>query len=164
MGTWGDDTYPPMMSGGYAAGLRPTALTMSKKEQGPPEAERPEGDIHLRSSKEVMRYKIEAIDAEFGHIEDLFFEEGSWKIRYLVIDTKSFWPSKSVILPPDWVDSVSWSNRKFRIKLPGRVIKQAPEFDPAYPIDRDFEKRLYAYYQTPGYWETEGLSELVSFP
>jgi hypothetical protein len=114
----------------------------------------PPAELHLRSTKEVTGYKVEATDAAFGHVEDLIIEDDSWKIRYLVTDTKSFWPSKSVLLPSDWVDSVSWNDRKFRINLSEKVIKQAPEFDLTQPIDRDFEKRLFGYYGRPGYWES----------
>jgi hypothetical protein len=35
---------------------------------------------------------------------------------------------------------VSWSGHKCHINLPEHVTKQAPEFDPTQPIDRDFEK------------------------
>jgi hypothetical protein len=144
----------------HHAELRPGEPTEWHKEQQESTRRQPdEGDIHLRSSKEVIGYKVDATDATFGHIEDFIMNEDSWKIRYLVIDTKSFWPSKSVLLPPDWVNSVSWRGQKCRINLPEDVIKQAPDFDPRQPIDRDFEERLYGYYRRPGYWVTDSGSD-----
>ena len=50
---------------------------------------------------------------------------------------------------------MSWREQKCRINLPENVIKQAPDYDPRQPIDRDFEERLYGYYGRPGYWDMD---------
>jgi hypothetical protein len=49
-------------------------------------------DTHLRSTKEVFRYRAEAIDAEFGKVEDFMIDSSTWLIRYLVIDLKKWLP------------------------------------------------------------------------
>jgi len=38
-------------------------------------------------------------------VEDFIIDSESWRIRYLVIDTVNFWPSKSVMIAPEWVAS-----------------------------------------------------------
>lgn len=116
--------------------------------------ERSDQDSHLRSSKEVTGYRIDAKDARFGHVEDFIIDDESWAIRYLVIDTKNYWPSKSVIIAPDWVDSIDWSTRSLSTDLDSSVVKSAPEFRADSPIHRDYETKLHEHYGRRPYWSS----------
>jgi hypothetical protein len=111
------------------------------------------GDPHLRSTDEVTGYHIEAADGEIGHLEDFLFDDETWTMRYLVVDTRNWWPGKRVLLSPQWVTKVSWVDSKVFIDLPREAIRNAPEYDPSTPVDRDYEVRLYGYYSQPTYWE-----------
>jgi hypothetical protein len=111
-----------------------------------------EQDSHLRSSKEVTGYGIDATDGSFGHVEDFIFDDQSWTIRYLVIDTKNYWPSPSAIIASDWIRSINWSALKVAIELNGAVVKSAPEFNTDVPVTRDYEKKLYQFYKRIPYW------------
>jgi sporulation protein YlmC with PRC-barrel domain len=119
----------------------------------PPEVE---GDPRLRSVHEVVGYRIAAVDSEFGHVEDLVFDDENWKIRYLVIDTKNWWPSKSVLVSPDWVTTISWRDQSFRIHLESEIIQASPEYKPDEPIQREYEQQLYDYYGKQEYWGEDG--------
>jgi uncharacterized protein YrrD len=49
---------------------------------------------HLRSTHEVRGYHIQAADGEIGHVEDFIIDDETWAIRYLIIDTRNWWPGK----------------------------------------------------------------------
>lgn len=69
-------------------------------------------DSHLRSTREVTGYHIQASDDEFGHVEDFLLDLQSWAIRYLVIDTRNWVPaSKRVLVATDWIDDIVWIGR-----------------------------------------------------
>ena len=144
-GIWGLGGYPSAMLG------RPYLLT-GLPEQSPPESIE-KGDPHLRSARVVQGYRIQATDKIFGHIEDFVLDEHSWTIRYLVIDTINFWPSKSVIISPDWVNSISWDKKILSVNLSEESIKNSAEFHPNIPINREYEEKLYDYYGRPKYWD-----------
>jgi uncharacterized protein YrrD len=121
-------------------------------------------DSYLRSSTEVFGYLVQAQDAKFGHVEDFIIDDSNLKIRYLVIDTVNFWPSRSVLISPNWVQSVSWENRIFKIDLSEEKVKAAPVYHRNAPINRDDENRLYDYYGRPKYWDEEDFrSELRKY-
>jgi len=39
---------------------------------------------------------MQASDGEIGHLKDFLVEDADWSIRYLVVDTKNWWPGKKV--------------------------------------------------------------------
>jgi hypothetical protein len=114
-----------------------------------------ENDSHLRSTDVVGAYHIMARDSEIGHVEDFIVDDQTWAIRYAVVDTKNWWPGKKVLLPTEGVLWVSWAESNTYVSPPRDIIATAPEFDPALPVTRDYEQKLYAHYQRPPYWEQD---------
>jgi PRC-barrel domain len=115
-----------------------------------PEAASDGGDPHLRSAREVVGYRIEATDGEIGHVEDLLIEGGSWTVRYVVVDTRNWWPGKQVLVAPEWMRRVDWSGKRVGVDLTRGSIKSAPAYTSPAAIDRDFDQRLYRHYgQSP---------------
>lgn len=110
------------------------------------------GNPHLRSTQKVIGYHIRATDGEIGHLEDFIVEDSSWIIRYLVVNTHNLLRGKSVLVSPAWVNRVSWVEREVYVDLAQETIKNSPEFDPAAPVNRAYELRLYDYYGRPRYW------------
>lgn len=113
-----------------------------------------DGDPHLRSAREVTGYHVVARDGEMGHIEDFIIEEESRIIRYVIVDTVNWWFGRKVILAPAWVEGISWDTRRVRFDLTREAIKDAPEYDPAHPVNREYEVLLCDYYGRPRHWET----------
>ena len=110
-------------------------------------------DPKLRSTGEVSGYRVHARDDDIGHVEDFLVEEGTWVIRYLVIDTGKWLPgSKRVIVDPNWVDSVNWADRSVAVRMTREQIENSPEYDPLDPNFRDYEKSIYDHYKFPYYW------------
>jgi hypothetical protein len=113
------------------------------------------GDGHLHSAREVIGYAIEATDGELGHVEDFLVDDRSWAIRYMVVDTVNWWPGKKVLVAPEWIGPVSWADSKVPVAMSREQIKNAPEYDPSRPVEREHEQRLWDYYERPPYWEDE---------
>jgi sporulation protein YlmC with PRC-barrel domain len=134
----------------WGAGTFPSDLaTQQRLEMAAREQET--GDSHLRSAKEVMGYYIEATDGDIGHVEDFVVDDDTWEIRYMVVDTKNWWPGKKVLVAPEWIERVSWADSRVYVDLSREAIKSGPEFDPDV-LNRDYEERLYKHYDRPGYW------------
>jgi sporulation protein YlmC with PRC-barrel domain len=103
----------------------------------------------------VSGYHIQAEDGEIGHVEDFIIDDETWAIRYLVIDTKNWWSGKKVLISPQWIERVSWSESKVFVNLSHETIKQSPEYTEASLLTRDYEARLYQHYQRKSYWMDE---------
>lgn len=116
-------------------------------------AAREETGSHLRSLKEITGYGIEAQDGPLGQVQNFILDDQSWKIRYLVVNTRALLPGKKVLIANDWVDGVPWDDRQVLIGLTKEQIRQSPTYNPENLVNRKYETRLYDYYGRPRYWE-----------
>ncbi|MHB1215954.1 MAG: PRC-barrel domain-containing protein [Thiobacillus sp.] len=101
---------------------------------------------HLRDSGEVAGYRLEACDGELGHVHDLVLDDQDWTVRYVVVDTRTWWPGKKVLISPAWISQVNWADRAIVVDLARDRIRTAPAYDPDRIIGQDDEVRLYAHY------------------
>ncbi len=118
-------------------------------------APRKVGDRHLRSTHEVTGYHLQALDGEIGHINDFVIDDESWTVRYLIVGTKNWWPGKTVLISPQWIERVSWSESKVFINLSREAIKNSPEYNEETRFTRDYEVGLHRHYSRKGYWHHE---------
>jgi len=112
-------------------------------------------DPNLRSTQAVSGHNIQASDGEIGHVEDFIIDDDTWAIRYLIINTRNWWPGKKVLISPQWIERVSWSESKVFVNLTRETIKQSPEYTDESLLPRDYETMLHRYYNRQGYWVTE---------
>lgn len=106
----------------------------------------------LRSTREVAGYYLQATDGDIGHVEDFILEEGQWIIRYLVVDTRNWLPGRKVLIAPQWIERVSWEEKKAYVDLSQEAVRDAPEYKPSSPLKREDEIELHDYYGRPPYW------------
>jgi hypothetical protein len=144
---------PPYWSGVDMWGNYPTpAGLQAANDASLEDVVRPE-ESHLRSTKEVTGYHIQAVDEEIGHVEDFIVDDDTWSLRYVVVDTRNWLPGRKVLVSPQWVTSVDWGEAKVYVDLTTDQIKDSPEYDPSTPVNRGYEITLYDYYGRPVYWE-----------
>ena len=104
-------------------------------------------------------YNIQAADGEIGHVEDFIIDDETWAIRYLIIDTRNWWPGKKVLVSPQWIERVSWGESKVFVNLPLETIKQSPEYTEESLLTREDENRLHLHYHLQGYWIYESSAK-----
>jgi hypothetical protein len=153
--------YAPYWTGPYVWGPVPyPGAVMAPTTPGAFERERrwdwtssETGDRHLRSSKEIVdNYTIRATDGDIGHVDDFLVDDESWSIRYMVVDTRNWWPGKRVLVAPDWIERVEWGDGGVYVDLTREHIKNSPQYDSSHPLEREYETRLHQHYRRPGYW------------
>jgi hypothetical protein len=103
----------------------------------------------------VSGHHNEAVDGGIRHVEDFNIDDETWAIRYLVIDTRNWWPGKKVLVAPQWVERVSWSESKVFVNLSRETIKLSPEYTDESQLTREYEAGLYRHYDRQGYWVAE---------
>jgi hypothetical protein len=141
-GLWGGAFYPGALN--MASALDAESGARPKPPVEP-------GDSHLRSTKVVLNYHVEAADGEIGHVEDFIMDDRTWTIRYLVVNTRDWWPGERVLVPPRWIDQLSWAESRVYVGVDRASIKSAPRYEPSSLITREYERKLYGHYGRPGY-------------
>jgi len=97
----------------------------------------------------------QAAEGEIGHVEDFIIDDETWAIRYLIIDTRNWWPGKKVLVSPQWIERVSWDESKVFVNLTRAAIKQSPEYTEESLLTRDCETGLHRHYNRQGCWVDE---------
>jgi hypothetical protein len=117
--------------------------------------ERETADPSLHGARDVLGYYVQAADDDVGHVEDFLVDDGTWAIRYMVVDTRNWLPGRKVVISPGWIKTVSWDNSRVYVDLSRAQVEAAPAYDPTVPMERAHEERLYAHYRRPTYWDEE---------
>ena len=110
-----------------------------------------DGDPHLRDMTALRGYHIHTTDGTIGHVENFVLDDADWVIRYLIVDTRNWWPGAHVLIAPYAVKDIDWSNREVRLNVRRDQVKSSPKWDPVEIVEGDYERRLHNHYGWPGY-------------
>ena len=147
--------YPVYWAGPYLWGHYPHLVRDHKEWYKSAQTEAVSSDHHLRSTHDVSGHHIQATDGAIGHVEDFIIDDETWAIRYIIIDTRNWWPGKKVLVSPQWIERVSWGESKVFINLARETIRQSPEYTDNSVLSRDYENGLHRHYDRKGYWIDE---------
>ncbi len=111
----------------------------------------------LRNTSDLIDYTVQARDGEIGKIQDFYFDDTDWVLRYMVVQTGDWLSNRRVLISPDALEQLDWEQYQFSINLSRSDVEQSPDIDTAQPISRRQESRLLEYYQWPIYWSPGGL-------
>lgn len=151
-GMWGWGLYPYSMvpdTTGYPLEAEKKGMPHSRAERT---AQRNHDDPHLRSCHELTGYHLLATNGELGHIAGYLIDDETWAIRYLIVDTSNWWMGHKVLIAPEWITAMLWSDETVSVELTREAVQDSPVYDPAVAWSREFEERLYQHYGRPGYW------------
>ena len=75
----------------------------------------------LRSVSDLKHVSITAMDGSLGSVSDLYVDDRSWAVRYLVVEAGTWLPSGRVFVPPASVRSADSST--LRVALTKKQVK-----------------------------------------
>jgi uncharacterized protein YrrD len=139
---WGASSYPLLSSMSPSpVQARPAGLAAAND------------DAHLHSARQVIGYQVKTTTEPVGHLQDLLVDDQTWAVRYLLVDTRNWWPGKHVVIPPQWITRLDWAAQVVTLDVDRDTVRDAPEFDPGNSFSRSAEVDLYRHYQRPVYWQ-----------
>jgi len=122
--------------------------------------QRSENDPHLRSCRAVLRYRVHASNGDVGHVEDMLIDDQTWAIRYLVVNTSNWWLGDRVLIAPQWIQGIRWSDSKVTVRMTRHAIEGAPAYEAGARLDRIQEALLHEHYGQPVYWADHVVPDL----
>jgi uncharacterized protein YrrD len=105
--------------------------------------------MHL--AHKVAGATVKGTDGEIGTLEDFYFEEDRWTVRYLLVDTGKWFSGKRVLISPMSVRD-GWGRNGIRLGLTKDQVWNSPEIKDGEPLSPAGESQLIAYYGYPDYW------------
>jgi hypothetical protein len=105
---------------------------------------RKSGDSHLRSTKAIIGYHIQATDEVFGHVTDFVLDDKDWTILQVVMDTGHWLQAKRVMISPSQINRIAWDESKVYVDLTKEAVLGSPVFDPTAFEIREHDPRIFA--------------------
>lgn len=119
----------------------------------------------LWNATELKGYAVKASDGLIGVVSDLLFEDSSWTIRWLVVDTHEWLAGRRVLLPPAVFGRPDMGFRQFLVNLTRDQVRASPESNTDEPVSRQMESHLYSYYGWDPYWSGDAMiSGAIAMP
>jgi hypothetical protein len=100
----------------------------------------------------INGYAIAASDGRIGAVSDFLFDDASWLIRWLVVDTGNWLSRRKVLLPPSVLGRLDAKEQECSVTLTKQQIKDSPDIDTDRPVSRQMETSVYDYYGWSPYW------------
>lgn len=110
--------------------------------------------LHL--ARKIRGATIQATDGEIGTLDDFYFEEDRWTVRYLLVDTGKWFSGKRVLISPMSVKG-AWGRAGIPVGLTKSQVWNSPQIDWQRPLSRGTEAEVLKYYGYPWYWNGSNI-------
>jgi hypothetical protein len=77
----------------------------------------------LRTMNDLQDYAIRATDGTIGQVKDFYFDDETWVIRYLVVDTGSWLSSRKVLISPIAISLPNWAEKLLLVSITKDQVK-----------------------------------------
>jgi uncharacterized protein YrrD len=118
----------------------------------------------LQNIKEFYGNKLAASDGEIGHVEDFYFDDKTWAVRYLVANTGTWLSGRQVLLSPHAFGRWDRDMKSLLVNLTRKQIENSPSIETHRPVSRQYEEEYYRYYGWPAYWDGGGMWGIGEYP
>ncbi|MDO8795145.1 MAG: PRC-barrel domain-containing protein [Vicinamibacterales bacterium] len=125
----------------------------------------PPGRPHLlRNANDLRRFAVLATDGAIGQVEDMYFDDEGWTLRYFAVDTGRWLSGRRVLISPLAVGPSDWLTQQVPVALTKVQVERSPDIDTQKPVSRQHEADQLSYYGLPYYWSDDRLAGMVAYP
>jgi hypothetical protein len=120
--------------------------------------------MSLRRTKDLRDFTIAATDTDIGSVYDLYFDDETWTIRYIVVETGAILSGRRVLISPLALRQPALRSLHIWVNLTSKQVEASPGFDLHKPVSRRHEMNYHDHYGWPYYWEGKGVWGSLSHP
>ena len=106
----------------------------------------------LRSARKMKDYALAASDGRIGHIEEFYFDDSHWTIRYAVAQAGNWLTGRMVLLSPHSLGRPDDAGKAVALDLTREQVRNGPSPESDRPVNRQFEEAYYRHFGWPYYW------------
>jgi hypothetical protein len=119
----------------------------------------------LRNTKDLHGFTIRAKDGEIGTVDQFYFDDETWAIRYLTVDTGNWLVGRLVLISPfSVIGQPDWQSKRLDVSLTKAQVQHSPDLSAHLPVSRQHEIEYLGYYGYPFYWGGSDLWGPTSYP
>jgi hypothetical protein len=114
----------------------------------------------------LMRCPVEALNGRTGTVEDFLFDDETWRVRWMVVDTAAWLPGRKVLIHPSAIAPLDLGPRSgdrvplmsggpdlvLSVRLTKEQIEASPGVRDDEPVSRQMERHVQDYFGWDPYW------------
>ena len=103
-------------------------------------------------ASETRGFSVMASDGQMGTVSDMLFDDRSWVVRWLVVNTGTWLDDRRVLIPAAVLGQPDTVARTVPVHLTMDQVRNSPDVDTHRPVSRQFETGTQNYYGLTPYW------------
>jgi hypothetical protein len=102
--------------------------------------------------EEMLGFAVHSSDGEIGYVEDFYFDDESWAVRYAVVDIGSWIFGRHVLISPFALGTPDMDEETLSTTLTRDQVEDSPDINCEQPVSKQELAQLHDYYGWPTYW------------
>jgi uncharacterized protein YrrD len=107
----------------------------------------------------MIGFAVYGAEGELGKVEDLYFDEDYWIVRYVRVDVGRWILNRKTLMSTEAFRNLNRKERCIGASLSRETIRNGPEVDFSLPISRKKEEEINTFFQWPVYWDINRFPE-----
>jgi uncharacterized protein YrrD len=87
----------------------------------------------------LINWALDATDGGIGTVEDFYFDDQTWAVKYLVVKTGGWLSGRKVLISPTVVIGKSWDLGLFPVSITKEQVRNSPDINTDKPVSRQHE-------------------------
>jgi len=100
----------------------------------------------------LRKYSLHASDGDLGKLEQIYFDDMQWQIRYFVVRTGSWLLGRLTLILPRSISAVDDKSKHINLTLTRDQVEHSPPYNTKLPVSRHYEQQYFQYYGYEPYW------------
>ena len=113
----------------------------------------------LRKMKTLEGFTVHGNDGDLGKVEDFYFDQHSFVMRYLVIDTGSWLEHEQTLISPKAFKEINYENEEILVDLNSDELEESPSIKKNKPVSKVMEEKVVKHFDWPIYWTSPHPSD-----
>jgi len=106
----------------------------------------------LRSINRLRGHLVDAQDGHIGSVRNFYFDDLTWEVQYVVVDTGKWLEDRRVLVPRAQFGAPDWAGRRFPVSLTKAEVEGCPPMSAHEPVSRQMEAELVRHLGIEAYW------------
>lgn len=113
----------------------------------------------LRKLHSLKSFVVHGRDGKFGKVDDFYFDQRQFVVRYLVLDTGNWLKQEETLISTQAIDDIDFDGKKIMVDLTTDQLEGSPSIKKNEPISKVKEKEIIEYFGWPDYWTKSHSSD-----
>jgi len=114
--------------------------------------------VTLHRLSDLQGYMLWATDGEIGSLEEVYFDDSTWTVRYFVVNSGKRLQRARALISSVAIGEINEDAGEISVEVSRGQIEGSPALADEVPVSRQFEEKYYRYFGWPPYWRSRSMS------